>query len=404
MGESVAEGTIVRWIKQVGDVVDKDEPLFEISTDKVDAEIPAPEAGVLLEIKVAEGQTVAVNSIVAIIGQAGETAADRPSSTAEAEEVDGTSGVADPASAESRSPAAVASIDDAWRTRSSPVVRRIAAEYAVDLADIDGTGVSGRVTKDDIEKFVLSGRRGQGPREMPRQPVYQHGDNVRIEPMGVMRKKIAEHMVTSARTVPHVYQTFEVDFGRIDELRRAKKAEYEAAGTKLTFTAFVLKATAETLVEFPFANASLDGGNIVYKNDINIGIAVALEQGLIVPVVRNADRRSMFDLCRAVQDLAQRARTKQLSHDDVQGGTFTITNPGTFGAMLGLPIINHPQVAILSVGTVEKRAVVVDDAVVARPTSWVTLGHDHRLIDGAEGGAFLQALKARLQEFDESSM
>jgi pyruvate dehydrogenase E2 component (dihydrolipoyllysine-residue acetyltransferase) len=220
--------------------------------------------------------------------------------------------------------------------------------------------------------------------------------------MGVMRKKIAEHMVASVHTSAHVYSAYEVDFGQVDKLRLAKKAEYDAAGTKLTYTAFIAKATVDTIREFPFSNASLDGDNIVYKREINLGIAVALDTGLIVPVIRNADERNLLGLARAIQDLAYRARTKQLKPEEVQGGTFTITNPGIFGAVFGLPIISQPQVAILGVGSVDKRVVVVDDMIAVRPMCYLTLGFDHRLIDGADAGRFLQALKDRLQNFDDS--
>jgi 2-oxoglutarate dehydrogenase E2 component (dihydrolipoamide succinyltransferase) len=217
-----------------------------------------------------------------------------------------------------------------------------------------------------------------------------------------MRRKIAEHMVQSVRTSAHVYSAYEVDFSRVDVLRQAKKADYEAVGTKLTYTGFIAKATVDVIREFPYINASVEGDRIIYRHDVNLGIAVALDQGLIVPVIHGADRSSMMAICRAIQDLAHRARAKQLTPEDVQGGTFTITNPGIFGAAFGLPIISQPQVAILGVGAVEKRAVVVDDAVVVRPTSYLTLGFDHRLIDGADAGRFLQALKQRLENFDES--
>ena len=443
MGESIAEGTIVRWIKKVGDSIDKDEPLFEISTDKVDAEIPSPGAGVLVEIKVKEGETVPVNSVVAVIGAAGEAAATGaaapqatpgvaasapPSAPAEGRAADGDersihapeATVASSATAEVASPApqsaGPATLETLRRTRSSPLVRRIARQHGIDITGLNGTGISGRVTKKDITAFIESGMTtkpagapgisapgaGRPSSIPPAPPAFQPGENVRIEKMGVMRKKIAEHMVMSIHTSPHVYSAYEVDFSRIDALRRAKKADYDAAGAKLTYTGFIAKATVDTIRQFPFSNASIDGDNIVYKRDINLGIAVALETGLIVPVIRNADERNLLGLSRAIQDLAHRARTKQLKPEDVQGGTFTITNPGIFGALFGLPIISQPQVAILGVGSVDKRVVVVDDMIAVRPMCYLTLGYDHRLIDGADAGRFLLALKERLQDFDEA--
>jgi pyruvate dehydrogenase E2 component (dihydrolipoamide acetyltransferase) len=287
-------------------------------------------------------------------------------------------------------------------------VRKIAHAHQVEISAINGTGLSGRVTKKDILAYVEGGAsaRPAAPGSAPadRLPAFKPGEGVRVEKMGVMRKKIADHMVMSVRTSPHVYSAYEVDFSRIDAIRRQKKAQYETAGAKLTYTAFIAKATVDTIRQFPFSNASLDGENIVYKRDINLGIAVALDQGLIVPVIRNADERNMLGLCRAIQDLAHRARSKQLKPEDVQGGTFTITNPGIFGALFGLPIISQPQVAILGVGSVDKRVVVVDDMIAVRPMCYLTLGYDHRLIDGADAGRFLQALKTRLQDFDESSV
>ena len=419
MGESIAEGTIVRWIKRVGDAIDRDEPLFEISTDKVDAEIPSPGAGVLLEIKVKEGETVPVNSVVALIGAAGEKAAATPQAAPAAAQASsepqgstpgGSSqadGSATPAPAAPAEPAN--DLESRLRTKSSPVVRNIAREHGIDIRQLNGTGISGRVTKKDILAFVESGGAAKAaPAQVSSQPaaslaksVFTPGENVRIEPMGIMRKKIAEHMVSSIRTSPHVYSAYEVDFGKIDEIRKKRKAEFEAAGAKLTYTAFIAKATVDTIRQFPFSNASIDGDNIVFKRDINLGIAVALDQGLIVPVIRNADERNMLGICRAIQDLSGRARTKQLKPEEVQGGTFTITNPGIFGAVFGLPIISQPQVAILGVGSVDKRVVVVDDMIAIRPMCYLTLGYDHRLIDGADAGRFLQALKDRLQNFEE---
>jgi 2-oxoglutarate dehydrogenase E2 component (dihydrolipoamide succinyltransferase) len=297
-------------------------------------------------------------------------------------------------------PSAGAGIIARRRTRSSPVVRRIAADHSIDISRLTGSGISGRVTRRDIEGLVRQ-QRGSVGRPLPGPPPYAPGDKVRIEKMSVMRKKIAEHMRMSVQTSPHVYSTYEVDFANVDALRVKHKSRYESAGTKLTYTVFIARATVEAIRECPFANASIDEDTVIYKDDINLGIAVALEQGLIVPVIRRADRLSMMDLSRAVQDLAERARTKQLKVDEVQGGTFTITNPGIFGAAFGLPIISQPQVAILAVGSIDKRPAVVNDQVMVHPMCYITLGHDHRLIDGAEGARFLRAIKERLEHFDE---
>jgi 2-oxoglutarate dehydrogenase E2 component (dihydrolipoamide succinyltransferase) len=430
MGESIAEGTIVRWIKKVGDQVDRDEPLFEISTDKVDAEIPSPAAGQLAEIRVKEGETVAVNSVVAVIGAAGEEPA-APSSTlpeaAAGQPEQAAAKAAAPATAAAPAPAAAKERrqekeeeeeedddEDSPRQKSSPLVRRIAREHNVDIRNIQGTGINGRVTKGDILAYIASGAATAAPADAATAaapasapapgPVYKPGERVQIVPMSVMRKKIAEHMVLSAHTSPHVYSVYEVNFGRISALRDKKKAEFDAAGAKLTYTAFIAKAVIDALRQFPIVNASVEGSNIVYKKDINLGIAVALDNGLIVPVIRNADERNLLGLSRAINDLSARARTKKLNPEEVQGGTFTITNPGIFGALYGLPLINQPQVAILGVGAIEKRAVVIDDAIAIKPMCHITLGYDHRLIDGADAGRFLSFLKERLEEFDESSI
>ena len=417
MGESIAEGTIVRWIKKVGDQVDRDEPLFEISTDKVDAEIPAPAAGVLTDIKVREGETVPVNSVVAVIGAAGDVRAEPPAPSSGLPEAAAGQSEHAPAAAAAEEPVEdqdderdEVSTEELRRQKSSPLVRRIAKEHNVDIKLIKGTGISGRVTKQDILGFIQAGdssgssaRKGARPAP-PAGPAYAPGESVKIVPMSVMRRKIAEHMVLSAHTSPHVYSVYEVNFARVSALRDKRKAEYEAAGAKLTFTAFIAKVIVDALRQFPMVNASIDGDNIVYKKDINLGIAVALENGLIVPVIRNADERNLLGLSRAINDLAARARSKKLNPDEVQQGTFTITNPGIFGALYGLPLINQPQVAILGVGSIEKRPVVIDDAIAIRPMCHLTLGYDHRLIDGAEAGRFLTFVKERLEGFDEGWM
>lgn len=305
------------------------------------------------------------------------------------------------------------------------MVRKIAAEHGVDFTQLEGTGIAGRVTKKDLLSAIESGAFNQHAASAStsaaasataspsaQQPVNAFGasgalataqPHDRVEKMGVMRKKIAEHMVMSLRTSPHVYSAYEVDFHRLEEIRKKLKGQYEAAGAKLTFTALIAKATVDTIREFPFVNASIDGENVIYRRDINMGIAVALEQGLIVPVIKNADEKNLLGIARSVQDLAARARSKKLNPDDVQGGSFTITNPGVFGALFGLPVISQPQVAILGVGSIDKRVVVIDDMMAIRPMCYLTLGYDHRLIDGADAGRFLARLKERLQDFDESA-
>jgi len=380
MGESVAEGTIVRWIKKVGDKVDRDEPLFEISTDKVDAEIPSPAAGVLSEIRAQEGETVPVNSVVAVIGGANDIV------------TPATPAAQKPASAASPAPAAVPSesktTESITRDRTSPLVRQLAKEHNVDLTQVRGTGIGGRVTKDDVLAFVANGGHGER-QDSPR--TYLPDD--RVEKMSVMRKKIAEHMVASRRTSAHVHTIFEVDFSRIAAVRERRKTSY---------LSFIIKAVAEALKAFPVLNASVDGDSIVYHTRVNIGVAVALDSGLIVPIVKNADRLDLAGIAQCVADLAARARSKHLSPEDVAGGTFTVTNPGAFGALLGTPIINQPQVAILGVGSIEKRPVVVNDAVVPRITAVLTLGFDHRIIDGAVADQFMAQVKRALENWDES--
>ena len=449
MGESIAEGTIVRWVKKVGDKVDRDEPLFEISTDKVDAEIPSPAAGVLAEIRAGEGETVPVDSVVAVIAEAGAVvapaqatgtaaatapaappppsapaarpaaAAPGPASPAPSRPVEVPSHVVPPMPPESPAALAEPSAEDQRHHRSSPVVRKIAREQDVDISRIAGSGAGGRVTKQDILDYI-EGRRAPAAGAAQASPEPAAGAlpavdtstipaampaaGDQIVPMSVMRRRIAEHMVASRRTSAHVHSVFEVDFARVSRIRDAHKDEYERIGVKLTYLPFIVKAAADALRAVPVVNASIDGENVIYRREINIGIAVALDWGLIVPVIRNADEKNILGLSRVAADLAGRARAKQLKPEEVQGGTFTITNPGVFGALLGMPIINQPQVAILGVGAIEKRPVVVDDAIAIRPRAYLTLGYDHRLIDGAVADQFMSFLKKRLEEFDPAGL
>jgi pyruvate dehydrogenase E2 component (dihydrolipoamide acetyltransferase) len=411
MGESIAEGTIVRWIKKVGEPVERDEPLFEISTDKVDAEIPSPAAGILTDIKVKEGETVAVNSVVATIGQANEVrragAAEGGASEggpAVQKQPDGeTTPVPTPAD-ETVSVIRPEQPSGNGRRRSSPLVRRIAKDHNVDIGQIAGSGIGGRVTKDDILGYIeraevrLKADPTGSLQARPPQPRPTGSD--RIEKLSVMRKKIAEHMILSQRTSAHVYSVFHVNFSTIAKLRQQKKTEYEQAGAKLTYMAFIARVIVEALHRHPVINASIDGENVIYRHEINLGIAVAIDDGLIVPVIKNADEKNVLGLSRAIADVADRARAKRLNPEEVHGGTFTITNPGQFGAQFGMPIINQPQVAILGVGTIEKRPVVVDDAVGIRTMAYLTLGYDHRLVDGAVADQFMADVKQRLECFD----
>jgi 2-oxoglutarate dehydrogenase E2 component (dihydrolipoamide succinyltransferase) len=441
MGESIAEGTIVRWIKKVGDKVERDEPLFEISTDKVDAEIPAPAAGVLTEIRHSEGETVPVNAVVAVIGAPESAATSRSSGSAvesspptppppaaarppqpptPSPQADGSStrvpAAATESHAASRERPGPLSVPPArevgespsaegMRQRSSPLVRKIAKEHNVDISQIRGTGSAGRVTRDDILSFI--GREEKpGPAAPAAAPIgtaapaFKPGTSDHTEKMTVMRRRIAEHMVMSRRTSAHVHSVFEVNFSRVGQLRETRKKEYERAGGKLTYLTFIVMAAVEALRAVPIVNASVDGDSIVYHKDINIGIAVALEWGLIVPVIRKADEKNLLGLSRAIVDLAARARAKQLKPDEVTGGTFTITNPGVFGALFGMPIINQPQVAILGIGNIEKRPVVIDDAIAIRPMGYLSLGYDHRLIDGSVADEFMSHLKRKLEGWD----
>jgi 2-oxoglutarate dehydrogenase E2 component (dihydrolipoamide succinyltransferase) len=498
MGESIAEGTITKWLKKVGDPVKRDEPIFEISTDKVDAEIPSPVAGTLLEIKVAEGETVPINTVVGSIGEAAEAVApaagaQKPAATASAAPVAPTPAPAAPATPPAAPPgtppppqaaqppappataapapkpsrpeptalpppapaaptalqpaaalapepagARVESIEERIRQRSSPLVRKIAQEQGLDIREIEGTGIYNRVTKNDILSFLENRRVAGAPAtgsvasaasaatapSAPPAPVSQPArmpaaepaprpplaitDRDEVVPMTKIRKITAENMILSKRTSAHVTTVFQVDYTNIAKLRERHKDAFLAKnGVKLTYLPFIFRAAIQALKEFPQVNASIDGENIVYHKDIHLGMAVALDWGLIVPVIKQADEKSILGLARAAQDLAERARTKRLKPEEIQGGTFTVTNPGVFGSLFGTPIIPQPQVAILGVGTIEKRPVVVtdengNDALGIRTVGFLALSFDHRLIDGADADRFLGAVKKTLEkaEFD----
>jgi len=415
MGESIAEGTVTRWLKKVGDTVERDEPLFEISTDKVDAEIPSPAAGILTRILVNENQTVEVNAVVAEIDGEGP-GADVAAPTAEAPSAIPSPGV----SMEEAPPSPAV----AEKIRSSPLVRRLAKEHDINLAQVRGTGLGGRIGKQDIlghiaERSAGAAARHPAPPAGAAPPVVAHPvapaptpaapapmvftGGTQVVPMTPMRKQIAEHMILSRRTSAHVTTVFEVEMTRVVDLRAQQAAEFERRnGLKLTFTPFFVRAVVEAIKQYPVFNASVEGDNVVYKRDMNIGIAVALETGLIVPVVKRADEKNFLGVARAVTDLAERARTKRLNVDEVQGGTFTITNPGVFGSLIGTPIINQPQVAILGVGAIEKRAVVRHDAIAIRPMAYLSLSFDHRIIDGAVADQFMVKVKGVLEDWAES--
>jgi 2-oxoglutarate dehydrogenase E2 component (dihydrolipoamide succinyltransferase) len=499
MGESIAEGTITRWMKQVGERVERDEPLFEISTDKVDAEIPSPAAGTLIEVLFKEGETVEVNKVVAYIGAEGETAAttaapaqpaasapaaaaaaatpppapaaqaavqsappptpaatppapaqasataqtaasaspmpqaaevagrsydaERPGAKAQGQSLaspDAGNGGAQTVDATTGANGGAQSVEDLRRTKSSPLVRNIAREHNIDITRLEGTGTSGRVTKNDILSFIESGAtlpqqqaqpaEARAPQPSPaiqtppaQAPHVQPGAGDRVEPMSVMRRKIAEHMIMSQNTSAHVSTVYEIDMTRIAKLRDRHKAEFQQrTGTKLTYMPFIFQAITNALRKFPIFNSQVSGDQIVYKQDINLGMAVALDWGLIVPVIKRADDLSISGLARAANDLADRARNKQLKPDEVAGGTFTITNPGVFGGLFGTPIINQPQVAILGIGTIEKRAKVMttpegDDYIAIRHMAYFALSFDHRIIDGADAERFLAYVKELLE-------
>ena len=436
MGESIAEGTLSKWLKKVGDPVKRDEPLFEISTDKVDAEIPAPAAGVLAEIKVQEGQTVPVQTLVAVLEtEAGAVAAapapkPAPPTPAPAPKPAAAEPPVRP-SAPARSPVeqpamktgdgdgGVQTAEQRLRTKSTPLVRKIAAEHSVDISRIAGSGHAGRVTKQDILGFIERAPAPPPPVPGTRYPVPAGGSvehpavepwpGDRVEPWSKIRKITADHMVMSRRVSAHVASFFEVDFTRVAQLRGKAKQVYAERGVNLTFLAFIVKACAENLRKHPVVNAAVSGDSTIYRNEVNIGIAVALDWGLIVPVIKRADELALMGLARAINDLGERARTKKLSPDDIQRGTFTITNPGGFGPFAGIPIINQPQVAILGVGAIEKRPKVITgpdgtDSIAIRTMGMLTMSYDHRVVDGADADKFLADVKRLLQEFPEGAM
>ncbi|HKW41874.1 MAG TPA: dihydrolipoamide acetyltransferase family protein [Gemmatimonadales bacterium] len=451
MGESIAEGTLSKWLKKLGDEVKRDEPLFEISTDKVDAEIPAPNAGVLVEIKVQEGQTVPVQTLVAVIEtekgavKAAAVTAPPVAATQRAPAASGPAVAAAPqAPAPKPAPAPASPVlprpspsspvvsegdgaetaEARLRRKSTPLVRKIAAEHQVDISTIPGTGFAGRVTKQDILGFIDRGAvmpagspAGTAPRSPAAltaagpivHPTVEAWPGDRVEPFSKIRKITADHMIMSRRTSAHVTSFFEVDYSGIAELRRKHKAAYTERGVNLTYLAFIAKACAENLRKHSIVNAAVSGDTIIYRGDVNIGIAVALDWGLIVPVVKRADELSLAGLARAINDLGERARAKKLSPDEIQRGTFTITNPGVFGSYAGAPIINQPQVAILGVGAIEKRPKVVTlpdgtDTIAIRTMGLLSMSYDHRVVDGADADRFLADVKRALENFPEGAV
>jgi 2-oxoglutarate dehydrogenase E2 component (dihydrolipoamide succinyltransferase) len=466
MGESIAEGTLSRWMKKVGDTVKRDEPIFEISTDKVDAEIPAPAAGVLAEILVQEGETVAVQTVVARLeteagaaaGAAPAPAPEKPAAAAPAPEPPAgraTAPAADPAPAKpapaAPKPAPVSSpapaaperaaasapapattgngaetMEERLRRRSTPLVRKMAAEHNLDISAIPGTGLAGRVTRNDVLGYLESGPGAPAAPSTPApaaasapaasrpepggivHPAVDPWEGDRVEPWSRIRKLTADHMIMSRRVSAHVNTIFEVDYTRVAQLRAQKKKEYAERGVNLTFLAFIAKAVADNLRKHPTLNAAVASEATILRRDINLGIAVALDWGLIVPVIRHADELALLGIARAINDLGERARGKKLNPDEVQRGTFTITNPGVFGSVIGTPIINQPQVAILCVGTIEKQPAVVSvdgaDSIAIRTRGLLSLAFDHRIVDGADADRFMADVKATLQTFPDSAV
>ena len=466
MGESIAEGTVSKWLKQVGDDIGRDEALLEISTDKVDAEIPSPAAGTLTEIVVDEGATVEVGTVVAIIETEKGAAAGKPAAAPSAPAKDAGKAAPEPpeavrkaantaAATTEAAPAAGGnaksaeaapadgreeSADDRLRRKSTPLVRRIAAEHDVDIADVEGTGHAGRVTKQDIMSFIEKGGKAAGkpvaagagagakqPQKAAasggpsvtadsfwdtfygqvRHPEFPVRDGDDVEPMDRIRRLTADHMVRAKRIAPHVHSFIEIDFTAIDRVRAASKKKWEQAGVKVSYTAFVAWAVARVLPDYPMVNSTVSGDNIIYRGDINIGIAVDLNPGLIVPVIRNADELNLVGISKRIADLAERARSRKLKPDEIQGGTFAITNPGVLGTMVGMPVIPEGTAAILGTGAIEKRPVVIEadgaDVIAIRKRSLFSLGYDHRIVDGADAARFLASLKETLESFPDDA-
>jgi 2-oxoglutarate dehydrogenase E2 component (dihydrolipoamide succinyltransferase) len=449
MGESIFEGTITKWLKKPGDKVERDEPLFEISTDKVDAEIPSPSAGILKEIKVGEGKTVPIQTVVGVIDVAGDAAAAPAPAKAAAPAPPAPKPAAGAPAPPKPAPQAAAPAKDGARIHSSPLVRRMAKEHGIDLGSIPGTGQGGRISKQDIEAHISGGGSASGADQAAKQTELAEADvytqpaaarsappprapqapppalattgaqhhvafesavprermyfgNYEVQPMSIMRQRIAEHMVASKHVSPHVYSVDEIDMTKVASLRAKAKDEFEKRyETKLTFMPFFVKAAVAGLRAFPTMNASLDGTNVVLHKEINVGIAVALDWGLLVPVIKSADEKNILGIQRNMNDLAERARSKKLKPEEVQESTFSITNPGVFGGLFGLPVISQPNVGILGLGMIEKRPVVINDSIAIRSMCYVTLSYDHRVVDGAIAHQFLHKVKDTLENWSE---